>query len=120
MDAFLAMPRTPTTRRDLLGVTRNARELVTRVLRVRDSLLDAVEFFDRDNLERVARWADALRIDGLHYVANAGRVDAELIEGGQRRSLVYPPELQPMADEPFDRVGSAVNTVSKRVEGSRR
>ncbi|MBB5765807.1 hypothetical protein ABEV34_06425 [Methylorubrum rhodesianum] len=120
VDAFLAMPRTPTTRRDLLGVTRNARELVTRVLRVRDSLLDAVEFFDRDNLERVARWADALRIDGLHYVANAGRVDAELIEGGQRRSLVYPPELQPMADEPFDRVGSAVNTVSKRVEGSRR
>jgi hypothetical protein len=82
VDAFLAMPRTPTTRRDLLGVTRNARELVTRVLRVRDSLLDAVEFFDRDNLERVARWADALRIDGLHYVANAGRVDAELIEGG--------------------------------------
>ncbi|GAB6843708.1 hypothetical protein HNR00_003389 [Methylorubrum rhodinum] len=119
VDAFLAMPRTPTTRRDLLGVTRNARELVTRVLRVRDSVLDAVEFFDRDNLERVAQWADALHIDGQRYVAAAGRVDAERIEGGQRRSLICPPDLRPMDNEPFDRVGTAVNSVSRRAEGSR-
>lgn len=120
VDAFLAMPRTPTTRRDLLVVTRNARELVTRVLRVRDSVSDAVEFFDRDNLEKVAKWADALRIDGHRYAVVAGRVEAEPIEGGQRRSLLRPSGLQPMDDEPFDRVGSAVNSVFRRAESSRR
>ncbi|CAO4173248.1 hypothetical protein EEDFHM_02253 [Methylorubrum populi] len=119
VDAFLTMPRTPTTRRDLLGVMRNAKELVTRIMRVRDAVLDAVEFFEQDNLDRVAQWADALRLDGQRFRATPGRIEMERIHGGQNRFLGRPTNLKPMDGTPFDRVGSAVNSVSRLAEQSR-
>lgn len=120
VDAFLTMPRTPTTRHELLGVMRNAKELVTRIVRVRDAVLDAIGFFDQDNLDRVAQWADALRLDGERFEAKPGRIEMERIEGGQRRFLARPTNLLPLTDAPFDLVGSSVNTVSSLAERSRR
>ena len=120
VDRFLAMPYTPRNRRDLMEVARNAKELVARLLRLREAVADAVDFFDQENLERFAAWADRNSFDGLRFVARPGQVAMERIEGGPVVALMREPRLARLDPEPFSAIQGAVNRVSERVERAKR
>lgn len=120
VDAFLTMQRTPRTRQELLLVTRNARELVNRILHVREAILEAITFFDQENLDRFAQWADALQPEGQRFVALPGRIVVDRVKGEHRRFISRHAGLQPMNEEPFDRLRNAMTSVLRQAESSRR
>lgn len=119
IDRFLEMPRTPTTRKGLVEVTRNAKELVNRLLRAQASIDDATAFFEQGNLERVARWADAHGFEGRRYAIRSGHIEVEKADGGFRQSLARPPALKALDPAPFEALKAAVGRISDRVDKAR-
>jgi hypothetical protein len=76
----------PSGRGELMTLAQNARHLVQSVIAVRDEIADAVAFFDQDNLERFARWADHHHFDHLSYSVKPGSV--EVHGGGSDKARV--------------------------------
>lgn len=115
IDRFLAEPTTPTTRKGLVEVTRNAKELVARLERTRAAVDDAVLFFERGNLENVARWADAHEFDGRRYSMRSGQIEMEKVDGGVLQNLTRPPALKALERAQFETLQGAIGRVSDRL-----
>lgn len=120
VDHFLTMPYTPRSRHDLMEIARNAKVLVARLLRLRDSVADAVDFLEQENLERFATWADRNSFDGLRFAAGSGMVKMEKIEGGPVLTLTRDPRLLLLDPVPFSAIEAAVSRVSESVERAKR
>lgn len=120
IDRFLEMPFTPRNRRDLMEIARNAKELVSRLQRLREGVADAIDFFEQSNLERFATWADRNSFDGLRFAARPGAILMEKIEGSPVMTLDRSPQLRPLDPEPLAAMQSAVHGVSERAERARR
>ncbi|WP_311274921.1 hypothetical protein [Methylobacterium sp. WCS2018Hpa-22] len=119
IDRFLEMPRTPDTRKGLVDVTRNAKELVNRLHRVQAFIDDAISFFEQSNLERVARWADTHGFDGRRFSIRSGHIEMEKVDGGFKQVLARPPALKLLDPAPFETLGATINRVSDRIAKAR-
>jgi hypothetical protein len=120
INRFLEMPYTPRSRRDLMEIARNAKELVSRLQRLRESVADTIEFFEQANLERFATWADRNSFDGLRFAARPGSISMEKIEGGPVLTLARSTQLRPLDPEPLSAIQAAVHGVSERAERAKR
>ncbi|UMY18316.1 hypothetical protein MMB17_02905 [Methylobacterium organophilum] len=120
IDRFLAMPFTPKSRKELMTVARNAKELVSRVQRLENSVSDAVAFFEQSNLEKFANWADRNSFDGLRYEARSASLVTEKIEGGNFQEIIRPSNLRNINKEPLAKLQAAIQGVSNRANRARR
>lgn len=120
VDAFLAIRVSPRSRQDLMGIARNAKELVSRLHRLRDAISDTIDFFEVDNLTRFAEWADRNSFDDRRFFARADCLTVERFDGGAIEAIQRPPQLRPFDSGPLERLQATVRGVSDRIERARR
>ncbi|MEE1656492.1 hypothetical protein VB618_09805 [Microvirga sp. CF3062] len=119
IDTFLASDKIITQVGHLIAVSRNARQLVTNLAEARYSVAEAVAFFQQDNLELFARWANEGAFDRKSFKAEVGRVRIS-DEVSNPYVLSRPDALEPIEDERFDEIQAAVVSFDSQFKGARK